>query len=257
MKKKVLLLGAVALVLTACGGKSATEGETPDNIVRQTLANSNPACVDRYMPNTKMKIEEADKFAAEGQTDSAVKAENEAVELFKTEEPAFKAASDDLGAQTVAFDETVVRKNNIDANPNSNTKFWAEKSYEVDKLLEEANNAINYCDPEGVKTNIEKANKILSEVEQRLGMGGAAPANNSTVYVVQKGDSLWYIAAKQFSNPFMWPIIYWTNQLKIKDPDLIFPKQEFTIVFDSTDDEKARAENLAKTRGPWSLYDNK
>ena len=43
----------------------------------------------------------------------------------------------------------------------------------------------------------------------------------------------------------------------LKDPDLIFPKQEFNIVQDSSADEKAKAERLAKTRGPWSLYDNK
>ena len=46
---------------------------------------------------------------------------------------------------------------------------------------------------------------------------------------------------KQFYEFDSKPIIYWTNQQKIKDPDLIFPKQEFNIVQDSSADEKAKA----------------
>lgn len=51
-------------------------------------------------------------------------------------------------------------------------------------------------------------------------------------YTVVKGDCLWNIAKKDFiyNDPFKWPQIYEANKDKIKDPDLIYPKQVFTII---------------------------
>jgi len=51
-------------------------------------------------------------------------------------------------------------------------------------------------------------------------------------YTVIKGDCLWNIAKKDYiyNDPFEWPRIYEANKDKIKDPDLIYPKQVFTII---------------------------
>ena len=51
-------------------------------------------------------------------------------------------------------------------------------------------------------------------------------------YTVIKGDCLWNIAKKDYiyNDPFKWPRIYESNKDKIKDPDLIYPKQVFTII---------------------------
>ena len=51
-------------------------------------------------------------------------------------------------------------------------------------------------------------------------------------YTVVKGDCLWNIAKKDYiyNDPFKWPQIYEANKDKIKDPDLIYPKQVFTII---------------------------
>lgn len=51
-------------------------------------------------------------------------------------------------------------------------------------------------------------------------------------YTVVKGDCLWNIAKKDYiyNDPFKWPRIYESNKDKIKDPDLIYPKQVFTII---------------------------
>ena len=51
-------------------------------------------------------------------------------------------------------------------------------------------------------------------------------------YTVIKGDCLWNIAKKDYiyNDPFKWPRIYEANKDKIKDPDLIYPKQVFTII---------------------------
>ena len=50
-------------------------------------------------------------------------------------------------------------------------------------------------------------------------------------YEVISGDCLWRIASylSIYSNARDWPKIYEANKDKIKDPDLIFPNQKFTI----------------------------
>lgn len=258
MKKSIIFMSAVVMLLTACGGKSSSENLTPEEMVRQALNNPNKACVDKHLPKTKAKMAEADKLAKAKNAEGAKKAEGEAVEIFKKEDVAFKSAVDAINAQSARYDETVARKNNIASHPNAaKSNKWAQVSAKVDKHLANAKNALSKCDPNKAKSELDAANALLAEMEQLLGIGGKAASTDGSVYVVKKGDNLWYIAGKQYSNPFMWPIIYWTNQQKIKDPDLIFPKQEFNIVQDSSADEKAKAERLAKTRGPWSLYDNK
>lgn len=52
-----------------------------------------------------------------------------------------------------------------------------------------------------------------------------------TSYDVVKGDSLWKISKKDniYADPFMWPLIYKANKDKIKNPNLIYPKQNFKI----------------------------
>ncbi len=52
-----------------------------------------------------------------------------------------------------------------------------------------------------------------------------------TQYQVAKGDCLWWIAEfKQiYNDPFMWPLIYKANRDNIKNPDLIYPGQVFSI----------------------------
>ncbi|OGF47497.1 MAG: hypothetical protein A2452_03175 [Candidatus Firestonebacteria bacterium RIFOXYC2_FULL_39_67] len=50
-------------------------------------------------------------------------------------------------------------------------------------------------------------------------------------YTVKSGDNLWNIAkdGKVLDDPFLWPLIYKSNRELIKDPNWIFPAQEFEL----------------------------
>lgn len=50
-----------------------------------------------------------------------------------------------------------------------------------------------------------------------------------TTHRVKRGDTLWDISKSIYKTPWYWPNIWRANKLKIKDPDLIYPKQEFKI----------------------------
>lgn len=106
-----------------------------------------------------------------------------------------------------------------------------------------------------------QAEAAAQQQAQEMRDPGAMPRPYPTNHVVIKGESLWWIAEyKQiYNDPFQWPLIYKANRAKIKDPDLIFPDQNFVIPRqpELTDDMIKEAIKFAKTRGAWSLYDGK
>lgn len=72
-----------------------------------------------------------------------------------------------------------------------------------------------------------------------------------TNYTVVRGDHLWGIARKSehYGNGFAWPMIYKANRDKIKNPDLIYPKQVFSIP-KLTEEEKAKYDKVRKNYKP-------
>ena len=114
---------------------------------------------------------------------------------------------------------------------------------------------------------VKKANKARRQAENalkqkqaeqnRLGLDDAPVSNGDggDSYEVTKGDNLWDISAKSnvYSNPYHWPLIYKANSSKIKDADLIYPGQVFSIDRDASSAEASAAVNHAKSRGDWSL----
>lgn len=84
----------------------------------------------------------------------------------------------------------------------------------------------------------------------------AAAASQGTIdYTVAQGDSLWSIAGKgqTYGNPYAWPLIYKANKAQIKDADLIFAGQSFSIDTAISGVDMDAAVQHAKTRGAWSV----
>ncbi|MBC8211087.1 MAG: LysM peptidoglycan-binding domain-containing protein [Gammaproteobacteria bacterium] len=73
-------------------------------------------------------------------------------------------------------------------------------------------------------------------------------------YTVVSGDNLWNISAKDstYGNPYQWPLIYKANSNQIKDADLIYAGQVFSIPSASSSEVDAAIQH-AKTRGAWSI----
>jgi len=91
--------------------------------------------------------------------------------------------------------------------------------------------------------------KVHNKMQQALDEWIDAPPVIS--YNVVKGDCLWNIAKKKehYGNGFAWPVIYKANRDKIKNPDLIYPAQVFSIP-PLTQDEKAKYEKLRANYKP-------
>ena len=54
-------------------------------------------------------------------------------------------------------------------------------------------------------------------------------ASDSRRLVVVRGDNLWNIARAHYATGFQHTLIYGANKDQIRDPDLIYPGQVFTL----------------------------
>lgn len=74
-----------------------------------------------------------------------------------------------------------------------------------------------------------------------------------TSHKVVKGECLWWIAEYKdiYNDPFMWPLIYKANRDQIKNPDLIYPNQIFTIPRDFSLDELKASRKMAGAPRPY------
>lgn len=63
-------------------------------------------------------------------------------------------------------------------------------------------------------------------------------------YIVRKNDCLWMIASQPriYGDPFQWPLLFKSNRDEIKDPDLIYPRQDLRVEegFDKETRDRAR-----------------
>lgn len=84
----------------------------------------------------------------------------------------------------------------------------------------------------GTKTvdiNISSSKPKASVRKPRPATNSPAPKKKSKTYTVKKGDCLWNISKKYYGNGSKYRKIYNANKGKIKNPNLIYPGQKFTI----------------------------
>jgi len=101
-----------------------------------------------------------------------------------------------------------------------------------------------------VGTNIKKEES--KQIEEEVGAGTSGTIDQTSLYQVILGDTLWDISSsgQGFSDPWYWPAIFRENRDIIEDPDLIYPGEELTIPKSLTDSEKKKVKIMAENTPP-------
>ena len=77
---------------------------------------------------------------------------------------------------------------------------------------------------------VNKDGKVLARIEvvfaRSVPLTGVKPGS---LIVVESGNSLWRIARRTYGTGFRYTVIYQANKEQIKNPDMIFPGQVFTL----------------------------
>ena len=254
MKKYLLCMVAAAFLFGCASGEPAAEEDW-----QKDLEKYQGQCAEIAFADTKAKIGEVDGLKSDGKSKEANDASREAKQLFDADVAKF---NDIKGAADKADADMRDQQSRL-ANIEGDAMKYAPKEYaEVMKRTapkyEEAAEKIEACDGEGAAAILGETKADVTYIEELVASRIPKPKDDTAeIYTVKKGDSLWKIAANKYSNPYFWPLIYWTNKhLITKTPDLIYPNQEFVIDRNASDKRKMDAEKLSKTRGPWSLYKN-
>jgi LysM repeat protein len=129
----------------------------------------------------------------------------------------------------------------------------------AEQRIELARAALAQADVEQARQHLDAAQAdclSAQELSRYTGTAEQAPTAAGR-YTVRRGDSLWGISAQAdvYQNPFMWPMLYKANGDRIRDPDLIFPKQILAIPRAYSQEEADTAIQRARKRGPWRLGD--
>lgn len=90
---------------------------------------------------------------------------------------------------------------------------------------------------------------VSTQVPQQPGAGGKAVMEKTASghYLVERHDCLWTIAGqpKVYGDSFQWPELFKTNRDQIKDPDLIYPRQDLRVEKGTSVEEVNHARKMA------------
>jgi hypothetical protein len=96
------------------------------------------------------------------------------------------------------------------------------------------------------------AKKIETTQVPNNPMSNGAPGQKEALkasghYIVQKADCLWMIAGQPriYGDSFEWPLIFKANRDQIKDPDLIYPRQDLRVEKGFSLEEQSHAKQMA------------
>lgn len=220
----VMALGLVAGCATA--PKETEQPAGPSAAVTQAIASAksaiaNAESLDALWRDTADMLAEAEKAAAAGDDETAIKLADQA-----------------RGQAELGINQHYLEKAKV---------LYAEASA-AQGLSTDQRNTLAAAGEAIRNGEGRKAYDMLSPLMAELRAA-------SIQYQVVRGDSLWSISGQQevYNNPYQWPLIYKANRDQIKDADLIHPGQVFGVDRNPSAAEVDAAVNHARNRGAWSV----
>ncbi|ADD68204.1 hypothetical protein Dacet_1434 [Denitrovibrio acetiphilus DSM 12809] len=277
---KMIMFAALiaALVVTGCSKPPVQEMDNAKAAMKAAQESGAEKCATEEYERAKAAVAAAEAKMAEAEQSGDKgalykEAKDELLKAIADFEKAKEIASERSKINDQAQAELDTLKKQLEVDANADGAKYSETYQAAEAKLAKAQALIDNCEGGKALAILEQV-KVDNAAIQREIIEGKAAAKKAEAerqaklraqmmkaqtenYKVIKGDNLWNISKDKYMNPFMWPLIYWSNKEQIKDPDLIFPGQIFKIRKHFEDDEKAKADNFAKTRGPWSLFDGK
>jgi len=266
------------LVVTGCSKPPVQEMDNAKAAMKAAQESGAEKCATEEYSRAKAAVAaaEAKMAQAESSDDKGAlydAAKAELLSAIQDFEKAKEIAAERSKMNDKAQAELDSVKKNLNVAANEDGSMYSASYKAAMAKINEAQALIDKCESEKALAVLEQVEIDNGTIQQEIIEGKAAAKKAEAArkaklraqmmkaqtedYKVVKGDNLWNISKAKFMNPFMWPLIYWANKDQIKDPDLIFPNQIFKIRKYFEDDEKAKASDFSKTRGPWSLFDGK
>jgi nucleoid-associated protein YgaU len=178
----------------------------------------------------------AHKESAKQEAEAAIAEAKKAVEKAKASDaPQYAAAKFNMAQAKLRDAEAEMKKSDC------NYLKARDLAKEAARLAEES-----IRDAEKAKE--DERRRLEEEARKAQEVGGAL--GRLTEWIVKRGDTLWGIAKNKdvYGDPFLWPLIFKENRSKIKNPDLIYPKQQFKINQASSDADRKAADKHARNR---------
>jgi nucleoid-associated protein YgaU len=283
MREGLIIFLALLMLVSFAGCAKPPTQEMSD--ARQALDDAAVAGAPDFAREQYMTAEEAlNEANALMESKKYKDARKKAIEATSLARKAHAAAIENKNAMNVSAQEMYNRAlEAVNAANDAGAYTYADQlMMDAQRALEESRNLYNAGDYASSQQRAEAALVKAREAEaaarqaraaeearisqqardiQDMTDPGATPRPYPTNHIVIKGESLWWIAEyKQiYNDPFQWPLIYKANRSKIKDPDLIYPGQDFRIMRtpELTEEMVKDAIRTAKNRGAWSLHDGK
>lgn len=96
-------------------------------------------------------------------------------------------------------------------------------------MVADTTTALSAPSPSPVPSPVPAVPPVVEPASTTAVKAAAAPKPEIHSYEVRRGDCVWRIAANHCGDGLHWREIYRANRDKIRNPDLIYPAQTFTI----------------------------
>ena len=150
--------------------------------------------------------------------------------------PTAPAGADALTIETVDYNAKGKFTLSGKADPSSTVQIYMDNKF-IGRATADANGYWQ-VEPEGVATagkhviradQIGANNNVMARVEVPFALDASQLAMQAGEITVIKGNSLWRIARRAYGAGINYTLIYEANKDQIKDPNLIYPGQVFSL----------------------------